>query len=254
MLQAVQAGDYLQPFYKSNLVILSYGLSVTGSFIALNVAQRIRNQNRGISVFNLMAASTALGGIGVWSMHFTGMLALDLRMGSGYSMLETLASLIIAIGATAAALGYVVANPESSHRILGAGSLLGLGVAAMHYLGMYGMRFPGYIIWSWPFVALSIAIAMVAASVALWLTFRTRSFRLRFIASIAMGIGVCSMHYTGMAAADFICTSSTIERFATPQGIFVVNSLDLPVFVGVLAVGMSVMIAYEQILQRTISE
>ncbi len=67
------------------------------------------------------------------------------------------------------ALAFVARRPESGARVLGAGTLLGLGVAFMHYLGMYGMRFPGFIVWSVPTVLLSVGIAVAAASAALWL-------------------------------------------------------------------------------------
>lgn len=250
MNETASVGELLSPSYKISLVLLSYVLAVVGSFIALTAARRIRFGEQGVSFFNLLAASTALGGIGVWSMHFTGMLALNLGMASGYSMLETVVSLIAAIGATAAALAYVAKDPGSSRRILLAGALLGLGVAVMHYLGMFGMRFPGFIVWSKELIALSVVIAMVAASAALWLAFRTGSVGLRLVAALVMGVAVCSMHYTGMAAADFVCTSSPAERFSTMQGFLVISAADLPALTGILAVGMSLMIAYEQWLQK----
>lgn len=248
MNEVIQAGELAQTSYRTGLVAISYVISVVGSFVALTAAQRIRGKN-GISWLNLLAAGTALGGIGVWSMHFTGMLALNLGMASGYSMVETLASLIAAIGATSAALAFVAVRPESSARVLGAGAVLGLGVAFMHYLGMYGMRFPGYIIWSGQIVALSVLIAMAAASAALWLAFRTSSVTLRSVAAAVMGAAVCSMHYTGMAAADFICTVTT-KRFATPQGFAVISSLDLPVFTAIVAIGLAALIGNDQLIQR----
>lgn len=250
MSQTAQADELLQPTYQLSLVLLSYCLSVIGSFVALTAARRIRYGQQGISKFNLIAASTALGGIGVWSMHFTGMLALHLKMASSYAAVETVASLVVAVGATAAALAYVARDPSSTSRILMAGSWLGLGVAVMHYLGMFGMRFPGYIVWSLPLIAVSVLIAIVAASAALWLAFRTRSLSLRFAAAALMGVAVCSMHYTGMAAADFVCTSAPDDRFATLRGMLLISSLDLPGLTVIFAVGMSMLIAYEQWFQR----
>lgn len=144
-----------------------------GQFLA---ARRIRGEQGGTRWLNVLAAGSALGGIGVWSMHFTGMLALRLGMGSGYAMAETLVSLVAAVAATSAALAFVAQRPDSNVRVLGAGALLGLGVAFMHYLGMAGMRFPGFIVWSWDVVGLSVLIAVAAASAALWLAFRTRGF------------------------------------------------------------------------------
>ncbi|MGB3070845.1 MAG: MHYT domain-containing protein [Ottowia sp.] len=250
MSETAQAGELLNTSYEVSLVLLSYILATVGSFVALTAARRIRYGNNGISLFNLLAASTALGGIGVWSMHFTGMLALKLGMASGYSMVETVVSLVAAIGATAAALAYVAKDPGSPRRILTAGILLGLGVAVMHYLGMYGMRFPGFIVWSWEIVALSVVIAMAAASAALWLAFRTRALSLRMVAAAVMGVAVCAMHYTGMAAADFVCTSPPTERFATLNGFLVISAMNLPALTGIFAVGMILVIAYEQWLEK----
>lgn len=131
MNEAVQANELVETSWRMGLVALSYGIAVLGSFVALTAAQRIRGRT-GISWLNLLAAGTALGGIGVWSMHFTGMLALNLGMGSGYSMVETLVSLVAAVAATSVALAFVARRPESGLRVLGAGTLLGLGVAFMH--------------------------------------------------------------------------------------------------------------------------
>lgn len=249
MNELKQVGEILQPTYEMGLVALSYCISVLGAFVALTAAQRIRS-GREINWLNLLAAGTALGGIGVWSMHFTGMLALNLGMASGYAGLETIVSLVAAVAATCTALAYVAHNPADTRRVLGAGALLGLGVAVMHYLGMFGMRFPGYIVWSWSVIALSVLIAMAAASAALWLAYRTKSLAARGVAAAIMGVAVCSMHYTGMAAADFVCTSPAGERFATPQGFLVFSAMELPLLTAIAAIGMAVLIGYDQVLQR----
>ncbi|QIL79244.1 histidine kinase [Diaphorobacter sp. HDW4A] len=238
----------LHPTYELGMVALSYCISVIGAFVALTAAQYIRH-GRQINWLNLLSAGTALGGIGVWSMHFTGMLALNLGMASGYSAFETVISLIAAITATSLALAYVAKDAKNNTRVLTAGGLLGLGVAVMHYLGMFGMRFPGYIMWSWGIIAISVVIAMAAASAALWLAFRTKSMGMRGVAAAVMGIAVCSMHYTGMAAADFVCTSVS-QRFATPQGLLVFSSMQLPLLTAIAAIGMAVLIGYDQLLQR----
>lgn len=240
--------EVIQTSWRMEMVALSYAISVLGAFVALTAARNIRGR-QGLSLLNTLAAGLALGGIGVWSMHFTGMLALDLKMGSGYSLVETLISLVAAVGATSAALAFVAQRPDSLPRIVGAGALLGLGVAVMHYLGMYGMRFPGYFVWSYPVVALSVGMAMAAASAALWLAFRTRTLGLRVLAAAVMGVAVCSMHYTGMAAADYVCTSAA-ERYATPQGFGVISSMDLPSLIAVVAIGMALLIAMDQLMQR----
>lgn len=239
--------------YQSGLVFLSFALSFVGAFLALTIARRIQLQRK-ISITNLLSASIALGGVSVWSMHFTGMLALNIGMGTGYSLLETIVSLIAAIGATAIAIVFLAKAPLKNSRLCASGIFLGCGIVVMHYLGMSGMRFPGYIEWSWDYIAASVVIAVIAACTALWLTFRAASVSKRAIASIIIATLVCAMHYTGMAAADFVCVSIPENRWATPVGKFVTSSMNLPFIVTILAISMALIIGYEQILHEIYSK
>src|SRR6478736_2196694 len=159
--------------YQWGYVALSYAFAVLGSLVALTAATRIRTADGGIRVGSTIAAGLALGGIGVWSMHFIGMLALQLDVASSYGIAETLVSLVAAVVASALALGFVAKAPESLGRLLCAGFLLGMGVVAMHYLGMNGMKIGGYIRWDFGLVAVSAVIAVIAATAALWLAFNT---------------------------------------------------------------------------------
>lgn len=231
--------------YSLPMVLLSFTLSLAGAFVALTATEQLAR--RRVDWLNLAAASVALGGIGVWSMHFTGMLALRLRMGVSYSLPETVVSLLAAVLACGAAL-HAVSRERTLPRVLAAGVLLGLAVTGMHYLGMAGMRFNGYMRWSIPTVAVSVAIAVVAATVGLWLAMVIRGVRARAAASTVIASAVCAMHYTGMAAADFICTSVTPVAFPTGSGL--VTSLDLPELVACLSIGMVGVIAVDQALQR----
>jgi NO-binding membrane sensor protein with MHYT domain len=238
---------FVTTHYSQNLVILSYVISVIGAFIALSATSRIRAGHPRARVANSLAAGLALGGIGVWSMHFIGMLALRMDLGLGYSMIETGISLVAAVVISTFAFYVVSFNPKSINRLLSAGAMLGVGAAVMHYLGMYGMRFGGYFQWDFNVVGLSVVIALVAATVALWLAFNTRRLATRLLAACVMGIAVCAMHYTGMAAADIICT--TDNRRAIPGGFAIVSALQLPILVITLAVGMAVALALDLVFQ-----
>ncbi len=237
--------------YNIPFVVLSFVIAIVGSFVALTAARKIRNPDGSISLINVGAAGIALGGIGVWSMHFIGMLALDMDIGVGYSVVETLVSLVAAIGATSLALGFVARKPESLGRIAGAGALLGCGVAVMHYLGMYGMRFGGYIQWAYDVVGISLVIAIVAATAALWLAFNTSTTLLRVAAALVMGVAVCAMHYTGMSAAEFICT--TANRTALPRGAGIISLFDLPALVTVISLGIAIVLSVDQVMQRMLT-
>ena len=232
--------------FQPGYVALSFLISVLGSFVALTAATRIR-RGRTISRFNTLAAGVALGGIGVWAMHFIGMVALQMDLASSYAMTETAVSLVAAVGASALALGYVARDPGNKPRLLVAGLLLGLGVVVMHYLGMYGMKFGGEVRWNEGLVAASAVIAVVAATAALWLAFNTTTLALRSVAAVVMGITVCAMHYTGMNAAEFICT--TTNRVVAPSGFGYVNAMDLSAVVAVASLDMAALIAIDQLFQ-----
>lgn len=234
--------------WDSQLVALSFVISVLGSFVALAAANMMRHADGSLSRVNTLAAGLALGGIGVWSMHFIGMAALKLDVTTGYSLIETLVSLVAAVAAATLALMYVAKDSTSLLRIAVAGAVLGIGVAVMHYLGMYGVRIGGYIAWNYGVVALSVLIAMAAASAALWLAFNTPTLGFRVLAAVVMGVAVCSMHYTGMAAADYICT--TADRRAVPEGFGVIRAGQLPLLVACVALAITALIFMDQVIQR----
>ena len=237
--------------YDDTYVALSFAIAFIGSFVALSAPRRIVGPRGRISRFDLLAATLALGGIGVWTMHFVGMAALRLDLRVGYSLNETIASLLVVSIATGFGLTYVARDPSNIKRLLTAGATVGLGVSVMHYLGMYGMRFGGYINWSFLLVAASILIAVVAATAALWLAFNTRPIALRLVAAVVMAVAVCAMHYTGMAAAEFVCT--TADRLAPPRGMGVLIATDLPMLVLVMAVGISIVLSIDLLTQKLLA-
>ncbi|MGA0569326.1 MHYT domain-containing protein [Variovorax sp. VNK109] len=239
--------EILVTTYSPTMVALSFVVSVVGALIALSAAPHMLRSSGRLSLPNTIAAGTALGGIGVWSMHFIGMMALRLPVGYGYSIAETLISLIAAVIASTIALVYVARNPRNPLRLVAAGFSLGLGVCFMHYLGMYGMRFNGYLAWSLPLVAASVAIAFIAATAALWLAFNVRGFAGTLIASIVMAAAVCAMHYTGMSAGDFVCT--TENKSAVPSGAGIISSWELPPLVLIAIAWMALLLALDQFMQ-----
>ncbi|MEK9802225.1 MAG: MHYT domain-containing protein [Curvibacter sp.] len=236
--------------YDPQYVALSFILAFVGSFVALSAARRMIGPNGRINSFDLLAATLALGGIGVWTMHFIGMAALRMDLRVGYSLAETVFSLVVVCAATAYGLVHVARDPSNIRRLGMAGTAVGLGVVVMHYLGMYGMRFGGYIDWSMALVAVSILIAIVAATAALWLAFNTRPIALRLVAAVVMAVAVCAMHYTGMAAADFVCT--TADRLAPPRGFGVIISTDLPGAVTVMAAGIALVLSIDLLVQKAL--
>ena len=188
--------------YNPALVALSVAIAVFASYTALDLGARVRGASTGSRWPWVGGAALAMGG-GIWSMHFVGMLAFEMGMPAAYDLGITLLSLLIAVGATGAAFAWVGRKGAGQGDILLGGPLMGLGVAGMHYTGMAAMRVPGNLAYSPAVVALSVAIAVTAATAALWLTFRQHGVWQKLAAACVMGVAVAGMHYTGMAAATF---------------------------------------------------
>ncbi|MBN9407840.1 MAG: histidine kinase [Burkholderiales bacterium] len=230
------------PGYSFVLVTISLVVAAIGSFIAFHTLRTAALAGAGTPWKSVALAAVAMGGIGIWSMHFVGMLALSLPVPHGYSLWETLTSLALAIAATAAAFALLAARPHDPLRLLLSSVLLGLGVCAMHYLGMLGMRFDGYIVWSWPIVLASLVLSVAGAGGALWLVFAAHSPRALRAAPLVMAAAVSGMHYVAMTAAGFVC--STASRSIPGQG--VVASTELTNVLMISLVGMMAVLALDQ--------
>ncbi|MBB6250735.1 hybrid sensor histidine kinase/response regulator [Nitrospirillum iridis] len=181
------------------LVLLSCVTAVFASFVALNMAERMTGSVGRSRLAWQMGAASALGG-GIWAMHFIGMLALRVAVPIAWEPGLTLASLITAVAFVAAGLEAVRHGRGSVTRFALAGTVVGLGIAAMHYTGMAAMEAPGRIAYRPGLFALSVLIAMAAATVALMLSVSLKQGWHRALAALVMGIAICGMHYTGMAA------------------------------------------------------
>jgi len=236
--------------YDLPLIALSWIVSAIGAFTALSAISRARLPNGRVDRFNVIMAGVALGGIGIWSMHFIGMLAWKVDLGVGYRLLETMVSLVAAVVVSALALGYVAAGPATLRRLLVAGPLAGVGVTVMHYLGMYSMRFYGFFDWDYKTVGVSALIAMTAATAALWLAFNTHKRWHRAIAAQVMATAVCTMHYTGMAAASVMCTTANRKAYLPD----LLGPSDLPSLVLTIALGVALMIGTDLTIQRLTSD
>jgi NO-binding membrane sensor protein with MHYT domain len=206
---AFNPGDILPAQYNLMYVLGSYVVAVMGSLMALYHAGHIRRSDGSIDHDMVVGAAVSLGGVGIWSMHFIGMLGYRLPMTVVYDGTLTFASLLAAVLISGIALR--LAGGRSKFSIGGwlAGSVLaGLGVCVMHYGGMYAMHLRAEMVFNWSMVAGSVVIAVCAAAAALWIAFNIRKATYRFVAALIMGLAVCAMHYTGMAAADFVCVAS----------------------------------------------
>lgn len=201
--------------WDSVLIGVSLIVAFMASFTALDTAGRVAVSRGWVARLWLLAGGTAMG-IGIWAMHFIGMLAMMMPMTMRYDVRLTLFSLLVAILASMLAFGQTVGGLYLTRQRLLRGTLiLGAGVVAMHYLGMDALLIDPKPAWKGGLVALSVLIAFVASGVALWLAFHLRKgehplLLMRGLASLVMGLAIAGMHYVGMAAAQF-SHSSTMQ-------------------------------------------
>ncbi|MGG4439793.1 bifunctional diguanylate cyclase/phosphodiesterase [Brevibacillus fortis] len=204
--------------YDSYLVILSYLIAVAASFSALNLAARVSTSKGKHQLLWLIFGATTMG-VGIWSMHFVGMLALTLPIKVLYDMEYVILSVVFAIFVSSIAL-FTVTKSNLNARQLGiAGILMAAGISGMHYVGMAAMIIEiTYDPW---IVILSVIIAATASAAALWLLFYFRrdqskyAYVYKLASSLIMGAAIAGMHYTGMVAAHFYVTEMPTTEVET---------------------------------------
>ena len=193
--------------YDPSLVLISLCVAILASYTALDLAGRIATA-RGWSTLLWIAGGGVAMGIGIWSMHFIGMLAFSLPIALGYDMPLTLLSLATAVLSSGFALALVSQERLPPWQLVLGALAMGAGISCMHYLGMYAMLMQPGIDYDPLLFGLSLLIAVLASGAALYIAFRLRRntpyVRLvRGGAALVMGVAIVGMHYTGMAAARF---------------------------------------------------
>jgi two-component system, sensor histidine kinase and response regulator len=202
------ASATLHHSYSPSLVFLSITIAIFASYAALDLAGRT-SASEGRLRFIWTGAGAFAMGLGIWSMHYVGMLAMILPVRVLYDLPTVLLSLFAAILASGVALLFVSRSALRPWPVFASSLVMGAGISAMHYIGMAAMRLPAVCVYNLTIVAASIFVAVVVSIVALLLAFRlrdnNREFSLPKIASaVVMGFAVASMHYTGMAAVSFV--------------------------------------------------
>jgi PAS domain S-box-containing protein len=184
------------------LVALSILVASFASYTALDLGSRLGAAQGLARRVWLVAAAITMGG-GIWAMHFVAMLAFVMPIHMSYDIGLTALSLIMAIAVTGIGFHVISRHSESPLRLMLSGVFMGLGIVSMHYTGMAAMRGHVDIAYDPLYVVLSVLIAIVASTAALWLAFRTTNLRQKLIAAVIMGLAISGMHYTGMRAASF---------------------------------------------------
>jgi len=207
--------------YDPKLVVLSLVVAIIASCTALELAGRV-STSKGKPAWVWLSGGAISMGIGIWSMHFIGMLAFHLPIAVAYDTSITLLSLVIAIAVSGIAL-LVVKRDILTKRSLSVGAMLmGIGICAMHYTGMIAMQMSPAINYDPLLFMTSVIIAIAASLAALWIAFQLRqkysllALLAKLGSAVVMGLAITGMHYTGMAAAQFapdsICLAADSTR------------------------------------------
>jgi diguanylate cyclase (GGDEF)-like protein/PAS domain S-box-containing protein len=202
--------ELLQGRHDPVLVLLSVGVAMLTSALALHLASLARQASTATHRRLAVATGGAALGAGIWAMHFIGMLAFTLCTPVSYDLTTTLLSMLPGLAASWIAL-WLLARPQlRSSQLLVGGALVGLGIGAMHYSGMAAMRLTPALRYDPLWFLASIVLAVPLAMLALWIRFglrnwgQLRSWQIALLGSCVMGAAISGMHYTAMGATRFI--------------------------------------------------
>ena len=215
---------------------LGYVMSSLGCFLGLRCTTRARAYYGAARVRWLALAAVSIGTTGIWVMHFIAMLGFTIPGQTiRYSVTVTAASMLIAVTVVSIGLFIVGFGGDRTRPLLLGGLIIGCGVASMHYLGMAAMRMPDKVSYDPLLVILSVIIAIVAGTAALWAGLRLNAVWSTLAASLIMGIAVSGMHYTGMAAMRVYGVQDP-GMAANMQG-----GVHAEAFLGALIIGISIL-------------
>lgn len=215
-------------------------------YVAMRLlAQTRTDASRGRFVW-LVGAGVSTG-IGIWSTHFIAMLGYDPGLGVGYDLPLTLLSLTIA--GVAASLAFALAQ-RTTHAggSAVAGVILGLGVAAMHFTGMAGVRVAGAFVWHPSLVAMALSIGCALAAAALVLSARPVGRHPHVLAASLLTGGIACLHFLAMAAVEVVPDPALApEGENLPRGM-----LALGIAIGMVTVlAISALALFAEHLRRT---
>jgi len=202
--------------------LLGYAMSCLGAFLGLRCITRARAHAGFARARWLALAAVSVGATGIWTMHFIAMLGFTIPgQEILYNVPVTIASMLIAIVVVGVGLFIVGYGNGGWVPLLTGGVIVGVGVATMHYMGMAAMSMQDGVHYDPTLFILSVLIAIVAGTAALWAGTRVRGVAATVVASLIMGVAVSGMHYTGMAAmrvtpGSMSAMGSTAASFLVP--------------------------------------
>jgi len=218
--------------YEPWLVLLSIVVAIQGAYVGLSLAVQIGDAH-GVRRRLLLAGATASLAVAIWTMHFVGMLAVRLPFPVDYLALPTLLSFLVCAIVVGTAVYATSAGPLTLLRLTLSACLMGGGIFAMHYIGMNALDASALMVHDPRYVAASMAIAIAASGLALWLATGRGGRPPLILSAAAFGVAVSGMHYTAM-------TGVTLYAYNTVSPSAPALSVDLlAIVVAVVAFGIS---------------
>ena len=199
------------------LVLLAAFVCALASFAAVNLLHHVGHSERAMRR-NWLAVAAVATGFGIWATHFIAMLAFQPAMPSGYNIVLTFISLVVAVGLTGVGLA-VAASPNVPYGRWIGGAIVGGGIAAMHYTGMAAFEIAGRIVWDGELVIASIALGGLFGAAALPVALHANTMTWKALGALVLTLAICSHHFTAMGAAAIIPDPRIIvSETALPAG------------------------------------
>ena len=200
----------MQVGYEPWLVLLSIVMAIQGGYVGLSLAVQIGDAD-GLRRRLLLAGAAFSMALGIWTMHFIGMLAAVLPFPVDYLVLPTLLSFLVCVIVVGIGVYATSAGPLTPLRLILSSCLTGVGVFSMHYIGMSALDASARMVNDPVFVAGSLAIAIAASGLALWLAAGRGKQPPMVLSAIAFGIAVSGLHYTAMAGMTLFPLPGTVS-------------------------------------------
>src|SRR5690242_137102 len=204
------------------LVVVAAIVCLFASLSAVNLFNRAR-ATRGRARAGWIVGAAVATGFGIWATHFVAMLAYEPGMPIAYNVSLTALSLAAAALVTGSGLSIAVFWPSRSAAAL-AGAVVGGGIAAMHYTGMFAVEIPGQVTWQLPLVSASIIFGMVLGALAMVVAIRSYRKRDTALAAVLLTLAIVSHHFTAMGAVEIAPDPSrTIDALTLSPGILAIS-------------------------------
>jgi NO-binding membrane sensor protein with MHYT domain len=213
---------------------LAYLMSCLGAFLGLRCTTRAQAYEGSARIRWLLLGGVSIGTTGIWVMHFIAMLGFSVPGRTiTYNVPITILSMFIAVVIVCIGLLIVGLSKPGVRPLLLGGTVTGLGVASMHYTGMAAMRMPGKITYDPALFGISVVIAIVAATAALWAAHNLHRLATTLGAALIMGVAVSGMHYTGMAAMRMYTAAAPSGMVMGGSGGATAENFLLPLILGI---------------------